>query len=182
MTESLRLFYALWPDEATRKALSLWQSNISGRKVAPENLHITLIFLGEQPVGIVPELSRILESVSCRAIRLKLDKTGYFSHRRICWAGMKQIPGNLIQLHKELVCTLSEKAVSFDRHNRFFPHITLARHSSRIRIADMQPVIWDASHLVLMKSHFMQNKKGSHPRYIPIAQRMLDNQIVSSFS
>ena len=181
MTESLRLFYALWPDEATRKALSLWQANISGRRVPSKNLHITLAFLGEQPASIVPELSRILESVSSHAIRLKLDKTGYFSHHRICWTGMEQIPEHLIQLHDELVSALLEKAVSFDRYSRFTPHITLARHSGRARMASPPPIIWNANHLVLVKSHFTQSKKGNHHQYTPIAERILNDQIAPSF-
>jgi 2'-5' RNA ligase len=173
MTESLRLFFALWPDEKTQNALSAWQAGIQGKRVPPENLHVTLAFLGKQPVSMVPELSRILESVSSDTIRLKLDKTGYFSHSQITWAGMKNTPASLIQLYRELVGALSEKSISFDKSNRFKPHITLTRHSSRTTIADLQPIIWDANRLVLAESRFWQDKKGSPPQYIPIAERML---------
>jgi 2''-5'' RNA ligase len=175
MTGSLRLFFALWPDEITRKALSKWQSTIPGRKTPPENLHITLAFLGEQPASSVPELSRILEHVSSDAISLKLDRMGYFSKSRISWAGMKAIPPDLTQLYKELVAILAEKSISFDRKNRFKPHITLARHSSRTETADLNPIIWHANHLVLVKSCFRQDEKGSHPQYIPVAERRLGN-------
>lgn len=175
MTGSLRLFFALWPDESTRKALSAWQSAVSGRKVPPENLHITLAFLGEQPASAVPELSRILEQVSSDAIGLKLDRMGYFSHSRISWAGMKAIPPELTQLYKRLVAVLAEKSISYDRRNRFKPHITLARHSSRTETAGLKPITWHANHLVLVESRIRQDKKGSHPQYIPVAERMLGN-------
>lgn len=175
MAGPLRLFFALWPDETTRKALSEWQSAIPGRKVPPENLHITLAFLGEQPASAVPGLSAILERVFSDTIRLKLDKLGYFPNSRISWAGMKDIPAELTQLYKGLAAALAEQSISYDRRNRFKPHITLARHSSRTASADLQPVIWHANHLVLVESRFRQDKKGSHPQYIPLAKRMLGN-------
>lgn len=173
MPESFRLFFALWPDVKTRKALSVWQSALSGRKVPAENLHITLALLGEQPAAIVPELARILESVSAGAIRLSLDKRGYFSHSRICWAGMDKIPDKLIQLHQKLITALSEQSISHDRRTRFKPHVTLARHCRPIEGANLQPVVWHADHLVLMKSRLGPGQKGNHPEYIPIAERRL---------
>lgn len=173
MAGSLRLFFALCPDEATRQALSAWQSTIPGRKVPPENLHITLAFLGAQPASAVPGLSRILEYVSSDTISLKLDRMGYFSHNRISWAGMQEIPADLTQLYEKLVAALTEKSIPFDRRNRFQPHITLARHARRTETAEVKPIIWHANRLVLVESRFRQDKKGSHPHYIPIAERML---------
>src|SRR5437667_76833 len=46
----LRLFYALWPDAATRAALTRLQLAVRGRNMRPENFHLTLAFLGEQPI------------------------------------------------------------------------------------------------------------------------------------
>lgn len=176
MGKTFRLFYALWPDEATQKALSVWQACMTGRKVPPENLHITLAFLGERPACIVPELSRILDSLSFPAPRLKLDKTGYFAHSRICWAGMKNPPPGLMQLHEKLVAALSEKSIFPDRKNHFRPHITLARHADRAETANLKPVIWDADRLVLAESRFGTDKKGKPPQYIPIAIKTLDSR------
>ncbi|MDL2284984.1 RNA 2',3'-cyclic phosphodiesterase [Oxalobacter sp. OttesenSCG-928-P03] len=176
MSKRLRLFYALWPDEATRKALTSWQSTLSGRKVPPENLHITLAFLGEQPADLVPELSKILASLSSDKIELLIDRTGYFPHNRINWAGTAKTPPALLQLQKTLIAALSEKHISFDKRNRFKPHITLGRQSDRMKSIDRPPIIWQADHLVLVESRFRQDEKGMHPQYIPIAEHWLGNR------
>ncbi len=134
---------------------------------------MTLAFLGEKPASILPELSRILDALPFDAIRLQLDKTGYFPHSRICWAGMEKTPPELIGLHQKLVMALSEKSVSFDKRNRFKPHITLARHADRTHFADVKPIIWQANRLVLVESRPRQDRKGTQPQYIPIAERKL---------
>lgn len=175
MPEPLRLFFALWPDIQTRQALSAWQSDLSGRKILPENLHITLAFLGEKPATIIPGLSQILESISSDAIRLKLDKMGYFPHSRISWAGMEKTPDNLTHLYKRLAAALSAKSISYDKRNRFKPHITLARHSNHAKVENLQPIIWDANRLVLVESRFNQGEKGGYPLYTTLAEHILGN-------
>ena len=62
--ENLRLFYALWPDQATRAALMRLQSGLAGRRIAPGNLHLTLAFLGMQPSALLPQLAGALDSTS----------------------------------------------------------------------------------------------------------------------
>lgn len=173
MEKTLRLFYALWPDDATRDALAAWQFAVSGKKVPPQNLHITLVFLGNQPARIVPELTRILATLPAHAISLKLDDMGYFAHNRISWAGMKHRPARLVQLHHRLTTALQEKNIAFDNRNDFKPHITLARHSNRAGIPDLKPITWHAKHLVLVKSRLQQDKKGTHQQYLPLAERLL---------
>ncbi|WP_458527413.1 2'-5' RNA ligase family protein, partial [Onishia taeanensis] len=53
MAQRHRLFLALWPDPAVREALSstAGQAHLAcrGRPVAPEQLHLTLAFLGQVP-------------------------------------------------------------------------------------------------------------------------------------
>ncbi|WP_287719822.1 2'-5' RNA ligase family protein [Nitrosomonas sp.] len=48
---SVRLFFALWPQEEARKQLARLARRIAdqcaGRCVRPENLHLTLAFIGE---------------------------------------------------------------------------------------------------------------------------------------
>src|SRR5947199_233573 len=57
---TLRLFFALWPDAATRTIIGELARQVAaeshGRAVASDNIHVTLAFLGTQPVASVPEL------------------------------------------------------------------------------------------------------------------------------
>ena len=172
MDHSLRLFYALWPDEATRQALAGWQKNLSGRKTPSQNLHITLAFLGEQPREALDELAGIVETLSFDAILLTLDKTGYFAHNRISWAGMQQVPDALLQMQRELVLALKKRRIAFDGRNRFTPHLTLARHSDRPRGSAPAPVLWHARHLALVES--LAGKEAHRPgqQYIIRAGKM----------
>ena len=176
MDNSLRLFYALWPDAPVRKALSDWQKTLSGRKTPPQNLHITLAFLGEQPADTLDELKGIVKLLSFETILLTLDKTGYFAHNRISWAGMQHVPDGLLQLHQDLVFALEERQISFDRRNRFTPHVTLARHSDRPRARSFDPVLWHASHLVLVESRTVSGFSGSRQEYVVLAEKKSDLQ------
>lgn len=93
-----RLFLALWPDKATCDALTIWQSALSGRKVPPENLHMTLVFLGAQPPNRIHELARLIaSSLPPFSIHLALDKQGYFTRSKIAWAGTDSPPENPLQ-------------------------------------------------------------------------------------
>jgi len=60
---SRRVFFALWPDAAQRAGLAHAirkpVRSCGGRPVPPENLHVTLAFLGSVPERRVPELHRI---------------------------------------------------------------------------------------------------------------------------
>lgn len=151
--ENLRLFYALWPDAATRKALEKWQPVLKGRLVPSYNMHITLAFLGNQPAGLLPILRTILNSLDAPAVRLKLDQLGHFARSRVAWAGMTFIPPELLQLHAALISELKENCIRHDERPKFVPHLTLARNAARpAETAAIQPVEWTVDSIALVHS------------------------------
>ena len=85
--DALRLFFALWPDEATRAKLAVLQEGISGRKVSAANLHLTLAFLGNQPRALLGDLAQVMQAQTPAPFTLRIDHYGYFSKPRIAWAG-----------------------------------------------------------------------------------------------
>lgn len=174
-TTSLRLFMALWPDKATCHALTAWQSVLSGRKVPPENLHMTLVFLGAQPQNRIPELASLINSLPPQAIHLTLDTQGYFTRSKIAWAGTSKPPETLMQLCQTLTTSLPDNILPPGSPLPFRPHITLARQSSRPQHGEFSPISWHATRLVLVESRFRKNKKGAPPQYIPLAERILSN-------
>lgn len=89
---SLRLFYALWPDDATRDALVGLQKIVRGRTTEKQNLHLTLAFLGQQRAETVPTLREILLELPRQDMALVLDRFGYFSRQKIAWIAMTVVP------------------------------------------------------------------------------------------
>jgi RNA 2',3'-cyclic 3'-phosphodiesterase len=151
-TQFMRLFFALWPDDATREALQRLQTNIAGRRTAYGNLHITLAFLGRQPAGKLPALLSILDSLSGIAMPLAIDRFGYFARNRVAWAGMHQVPQALLQLRGGLVQALLDNGIEFDNRGAFKPHITLARDAKAPADIVFEPIHWHAGHVALVRS------------------------------
>jgi len=155
---SLRLFYALWPDDEVRDALMRVQQRIAGRKIRRGNLHLTLAFLGQQSVDRLPALEDALSSLSIETMRLSIDRIGYFPHNRIAWSGMSRPSDPLIRLHHDLTDKLNDCGIVFDSTSRFRPHVTLARDADVPEDFEFDPIAWRANHVVLMES--MQDAGG----------------------
>lgn len=149
---SLRLFYALWPDERIRAALAAMQGSIAGRATEPNNLHLTLAFLGQQPSERVPVLQRILLALPKLEIVLLIDKSGYFPRNRIAWVGAGETPRALIALYESLTLELEREGIPFDRAARFKPHITLARAAAAGPGAVLRPIRWRVQTVALVES------------------------------
>jgi 2'-5' RNA ligase len=158
MTASLdagprRLFYALWPDEATSQRLAQVQALAPGRAVHRDDFHITLAFLGEQPAGVLPLLEQILGNLPQAAMTLVLDRVAYFRRHRIAALQMSEPPAALLDLQAALAAELLRCRIGFDQRRRFQPHITLARNADAP--ADtvlMPPIVWQAGQVALVQS------------------------------
>lgn len=148
-----RLFFALWPDPATRAALARLQSGVSGIPTAPAKLHLTMAFLGQRPQAEWAALQALLETVTAGAPTLELDCGGYFSTQRIAWAGMRAPPPALLALRAELMGALdaARLAPAFE-HDRFRPHVTLARKADAAPPMPFAPNHWQSGQLVLAAS------------------------------
>jgi 2'-5' RNA ligase len=151
-TESLRLFYALWPDDATRAALTSLQTTLQGRKTQYGNLHVTLAFLGRQPAALVPALQAIMTRLPKSDMTIVMDRIGYFTRHRIVWAGMHQIPDTLSTLQRELTQALQQLNIVFDDQPAFKPHITLARDAQPPPDIPFEPIKWKANQIALVQS------------------------------
>lgn len=168
--DSLRLFYALWPDDATASALRRLQSGMHGRLTPYGNLHVTLAFLGQQPIRLLPELKDILAHLPRSDIMMRLDHVGYFRRNRIAWAGPREIPEALGFLRTQLVEALRERKASFRPEHAFTPHVTLARDASMPADVVFDPIDWHADRVALVKS--VTTAEG--PRYEILAEREID--------
>lgn len=149
-----RLFYALWPDAATRDALAVLQTGVRGRKVAPANLHLTLAFLGSQPRASLPLLDSLLDTLPEQRFTLTIDSYGYFSKARIAWAGPSAMPDPLLWVYNALVNALDEAQVLYKSSGGFRPHVTLARDAERVdpQATPSPAIAWPVDTIALVES------------------------------
>lgn len=148
-----KLFFALWPDPATRAALAQLLPLVQGRHIPPAKLHLTLAFLGQQEEARLPALLSILARLSVPPMQLQIDCLGYFARPRIAWAGMAQPPQALLEMQAQLMAALTAAGFDPATHGTFKPHVTLAREAKQAPAdASFTPVLWNASHIALVES------------------------------
>ena len=97
--------------------------------VEPENLHLTLKFLGEVEPHQVQEVSEIVESTTFAPFSLTVEEVGVFpslKRPRVVWAGIIEGVTELADVAQKTDRRLS--GVGFERERRKFqPHLTLGR-------------------------------------------------------
>ena len=128
----MRLFLALNLDPETRNAVLAAQAELKARSVsgnfsAPENLHLTLAFLGEVDPLRKKELLSLLQFLPTRPLSLFLSGMGVFPRRTqgLYWIGMLPDPA-LAALVRILRARLEAAGFPFDPEP-FSPHLTLGR-------------------------------------------------------
>jgi len=152
----IRLFFALWPDDAVREALTHWAKRLhqacGGRMTRPQNLHLTLAFLGETEAGRLAELKQAAGRVAPRAFALVLDEPGYWKHNRIAWAGAAKDPDTLLTMVADLRSALLAARFRFDP-KPFVSHVTLVRKGNSPReLPRLAPIVWRGTGFALIRS------------------------------
>jgi 2'-5' RNA ligase len=158
-----------------------------GRRVRPENLHITLIFLGEADQPRAAGLhSAFLEAYRFAQtdvppvfpMRLHCDHTGVFRQGRtgVLWLGVQPDP-SLLRFHRLLKGILDREGLMSDDNHPLHPHITVARDvpfrrfpedagkQAGERKSDISGVILHVDGPSLMES--IRDPKTGAVRYIP---------------
>ena len=163
-----KLFFALWPDDAARAALAALQAPVAGRLTPPAKLHLTLAFLGHVPADAVPALLAIRDRLAVPPLRLAIDCYGYFARPRIAWAGMTQVPAEMVALHEDLVRQLEASGFSAATHGSFKPHVTLAREAKQAPpAAPAASVTWNVDEAMLVESlpdgRYMPVERNAQP-------------------
>jgi len=151
MPEPQPLFFALLPPPAVRRALAGAAESVPppARPVHPQDLHLTLAFLGR--VSPAPELLEAGEAAAAaRGFVLRLDRFGCWRRAGIAWAAPGSPPEPLAALHGRLTAALACRGRPVERRD-FRPHVTLARRARRAPQASMPPP-WRITELVLMVS------------------------------
>jgi RNA 2',3'-cyclic 3'-phosphodiesterase len=156
IADPMRLFFALWPSPQVRAQLADWGRTLhaacGGRMIRPENLHMTLGFLGDVGEARIAQVEQAASEVAPQACSLVLDEAGYWKHNRIAWAGASALPPELQTLVAELRSSLDRINIGFDS-KEFVAHVTLLRNAHEPRAMPELPAIgWPLQGFVLVQS------------------------------
>lgn len=132
-----RLFVAIdFPDEIRRHLVALCLGLPGARWVPPDQLHLTLRFIGEVDGGVFDEIIEILRSVQVPAFILSLKGLGCFPPRRtprVLWTGIAQSE-RLVLLRNRIESSLVRVGIEAEGR-KFSPHVTLARFREEVHLS-----------------------------------------------
>ncbi|MBC7784958.1 MAG: RNA 2',3'-cyclic phosphodiesterase [Burkholderiales bacterium] len=130
----LRLFLAIDLPEQQRSALGRLQTRLrpiynGGTYAEPENLPITLHFLGDTAVSRLPDLIDAFYEIEMPYLTLRFDQLIYLpgaDRARVSAVGVEGDVALLIDLHARMGEVVKACGFRLD-HRKYLPHITLVR-------------------------------------------------------
>jgi 2'-5' RNA ligase len=153
--DTARLFFAVWPAPEVQRALGEIargaRSECGGRAVPAENIHLTLVFLGNLPRERLAVLEVLGSTVRGCRFNLTVDRLEYWRHNRILWAGTSACPEALQALVSSLQDAAAGAEFRFDRRP-YVPHVTLLRNARRAPAVERCAVAWPVDGFALVES------------------------------
>ena len=118
-------------NNANNMIAKLSQSGVAYNWLQPDNLHITLNFVGDLPELEVPDFCKEVKAVVQSAEKFGVMVTGLgafptIQEPRVVWLGVEEGTDELVALNRKLADLLSRWGVPKDRHE-YRPHLTLGR-------------------------------------------------------
>ncbi len=135
MSEKIRSFISVditdqvLLDKIVKIQQALLETGADLKLVEPENLHLTLRFLGEIPKPTLELVREELKSLRFNQFKLNLQGTGAFPNLRrinVVWIGIKEGEENLKEIAKKVESMLKKLGFPPDPKG-FSPHLTIAR-------------------------------------------------------
>lgn len=152
----LRLFFALWPDEAVRLELVRISRQLAvppgAKRMTPENLHLTMAFIGTQPPEVQACMEEQAAAIQVPPFTVTLDELGFFARPQVVWLGDRNPPEPLLHLanalkHAQLNCGLEPEERAFQTHLTLMRKV---RHPPGPFKPD--PITWPVKEFVLVAS------------------------------
>jgi len=127
--QTLRLFFGLEiPESIKQRLLSIQAPVVGARWQSPEQLHLTLLFLGSVEKQQLPHIRNAARNLPVERFAgsvTGIDCFGRPEQPKNLWAGVQPVD-RLTELHKALSQRLSLYGFGEEKR-RFRPHITLSR-------------------------------------------------------
>ena len=114
------------------------------RWVPPDNIHLTLCFLGIISDQDIPNIIQTLENcITFKYFKIKIECTGVFPYPnipKILWIGIGKGADELTSLQQHIEKAL-RKFKEINQKEKFMPHITIARIRRSQRKIDVLPFL-----------------------------------------
>jgi len=137
--------------------------------VSGNNLHLTLLFLGEHKTDQISKISKIIDKTlqDYSDFIFSIHGTGTFSDDRILWLGIDKGRDELVAINYELQMQL-RGYINYINNNKFNPHITIARKKkdcihNKIDVKNFMnsvyfPIEFHVNFFTLFESKIINNK------------------------
>ena len=147
--ETIRAFVAVPLNTKTIKLISGLQETLKKNEadikwVQPENMHLTLIFLGEVLEEQLTDYYRILENCSLKIPRFNLNFQGLgafpaLKRPRVLWVGVKKGKDEMAQLAYMVRTSLGQASLLNEKelNQKYSAHLTLGRVRSQERLPEL---------------------------------------------
>jgi 2'-5' RNA ligase len=169
----VRTFIGIDPGKAIRDRLVALQETLARtgtevKWVEPDNLHVTLLFLGEVEMVDVPPLCQAVATAAGQrpAFPLTIETVGCFPNSRrprILWAGVGTGLQEVVGLHDALEPPLLALGCYRREERQYTPHITLGRVRSdrptdKLGGALARHAGWKAGETTVTEVHVMSSE------------------------
>ena len=185
----LRTFIALPLDERVRRHIvslqeELGREQVNVKWVEPENLHVTLLFLGEIDARELPDLCKAVRGVTSEldSFAVEVAGVGCFPNPRrprTLWIGISDGRAEVVELHDRIEDALLRLGAYRREERGFTPHVTLGRVKSddgggplRDRLKEQSD--WSAGRQEVREVHVMSSETGPKgPTYTVLSREKL---------
>ncbi|MGD8565992.1 MAG: RNA 2',3'-cyclic phosphodiesterase [Candidatus Bathyarchaeota archaeon] len=153
MSESIRSFIAFDINEESvitkmkDVQASLANTGAHLKMVKPENIHVTMHFLGNISFAMIEKIHEKMRKIEYKTFNIKIKGIGVFPHLRyirVIWAGITEGADHLKNISIQLESYLQKLGFPRDRKG-FSPHLTIARVKSSRARAELTKFVEDNS-------------------------------------
>jgi len=167
---TLRLFIAINFTRKTKNGLVALQDTLRARSkrgnfTLPENLHVTLSFLGGCDPKQAAAAKAVTDSMQFEAFDISIERVGCFGRGRgnLWWAGVNEGEA-LLDLHRRLTDRLACAGFEPEKR-RYSPHVTLGQQV----VTDAAPWPVEPFGETVRKIHLMRSERiNGKSAYTPI--------------
>lgn len=148
-----RLFFALWPDDTTRAEVAKLnqQLDVAGRKLIAENLHVTLVFLGNVEDNVAQAVERLAADIQAAPLELVFDELDYWKRPRVICLTCRRQSEAVYDLVNQLSRMVSVYPIRLEQRP-FRAHMTLVRKAQQRPSLLFEPIRLKAQDFALVQS------------------------------
>ncbi len=149
-----RLFFALWPSRSVRDQIDALNQRIvlpDARHLKPENLHITLLYLGTIEAAVQQAIVAEVDNIVVPSFDFMLNGIAHWCEPRILCLTVSQQPKPMLDLVQALIEIVKPYPIFL--HDRpYCAHVTMVRKAKQPYALEVPPIHWEASEFVLVES------------------------------